>query len=100
MTLHTVWPWAGLMLALVLFALLFFTDRLRGNRKIQRWRDFQWLAWLFLPVYMLHQFEEHGIDLLGQAYAFRASMCGIFGFMTPEGCPIPESFLTAVNVGA
>ncbi len=98
MTLHTLWPWVGLILAVVLLALLSFTDRLRGDRKLDRWRDLQWLAWLFLPVYMLHQFEEHGIDLLGRAYAFRASMCGIFGYATPEGCPIPEAFLTAVNL--
>jgi hypothetical protein len=96
MTLHTLWPCVGLVLAAILFALLFFTNVFRTDPPTDRWKDFRWLAWLFLPVYMTHQFEEHGIDALGQAYAFRASMCGIFGFLSE--CPIPEAFLTAVNL--
>jgi hypothetical protein len=97
MTLHTLWPWVGLILAATLFTLLFCTNVFR-TPATDRWKDLRWLAWLFLPVYMTHQFEEHGIDALGQAYAFRASMCGIFGFPSASACPIPEAFLTAVNL--
>jgi hypothetical protein len=98
MSLHTGWPWAGIAIAPILLVILFFTDLLRGDRSLPRWKDPVWLAWLVLPVYMIHQFEEHGIDAMGRPYAFRASICGIFGFPDADSCPIPEAFLTAVNL--
>lgn len=100
MSLDTGWPWVGIAIAPILLVLLFFTDVLRGDRSHPRWQDPVWLAWLVLPVYMVHQFEEHGIDLLGRPYAFRAAMCGILGFASPDSCPIPDAFLTGVNLAA
>lgn len=38
-----------------------------------------------LAVYMLHQFEEHGVDLEGRYFAFEATINGIFGPLL--GCP-------------
>ncbi|KAL7908220.1 hypothetical protein GGI35DRAFT_453636 [Trichoderma velutinum] len=28
-----------------------------------------------LPMYLLHEFEEHGYDFLGRRYAFQAYFC-------------------------
>lgn len=57
------------------------------------------LAVLGLALYMLHQFEEHGIDLRGDAYAFLGQLCSSLGFADPSACPVPASFITAVNLG-
>jgi hypothetical protein len=65
---------------------------------VSRWHDLVWLAWLGTLAYLIHQFEEHGIDALGATYAFRAEMCRNFGFPDVEACPIPFSFVTAVNI--
>lgn len=92
-----LWPWIGLVLAAGLIAGLVFGD-LRGNRTVGRACDLVWLAWLATAAYLLHQFEEHGIDARGLPYSFRASLCGQFGFADAATCPIPEGFITTVNV--
>jgi hypothetical protein len=94
---YLVWPYMGLGAALLL-ALLLTTDALRSDRTVSRWRDLVWLAWLGTLAYLVHQFEEHGIDALGATYAFRGEMCRNFGFPDVEACPIPFSFVTAVNI--
>lgn len=91
------WPWIGLPAAGVLLALLFPTDVLRGDRAVPRWRDPVWLGWLVAPVYMIHQAEEYGINLLGVTRAFPAELCGLLGYGS-GACPLPGSFFTAVNV--
>ena len=60
---YLAWPWAGLGAAIVLLVLLFATDLLRGDTGESRWRDPRWLAWLPVPVYMLHVFEEYGLHV-------------------------------------
>ena len=92
-----VWPYMGLGAALLL-ALLLCTDSLRSDLTVSRWRDLVWLAWAGTLAYLIHQFEEHGIDALGATYAFRAEMCRNFGFPDVQACPIPFSFVTAVNI--
>jgi hypothetical protein len=94
---YLVWPYMGIGAALLL-ALLLTTDALRSDRTVSRWRDLVWLAWLGTLAYLVHQFEEHGIDALGATYAFRGEMCRNFGFPDVEACPIPFSFVTAVNI--
>lgn len=93
MTAPFAWPWFGLAAAVVILALSF--------RSGARWRDTGWLAWLGVAIYMLHQFEEHGIDATGRAYAFRGFFCHSLGLdgAGVDACPVPHSFLTAVNVG-
>jgi hypothetical protein len=49
---------------------------------------------------MVHQIEEHGVDLYGATYAFRGSLCAQLGYPDAAACPIPISFITAVNVGS
>jgi hypothetical protein len=92
-----VWPYMGLG-AGGLLALLLATDLLRSDRTVSRWRDIVWLTWLAVLAYLVHQFEEHGIDAEGTAYAFRGSLCGFLGFADPKSCAVPASFITAVNV--
>lgn len=96
---HTTWPWIGLGAAAII-ALLLCGDRLRSDRSVSRWRDLGWLTWLAVCAYMIHQFEEHGVDVAGQAYAFRDSLCATLGQGVGDACRIPPAFLTAVNVAA
>ena len=94
-----VWPYMGLGAALLL-ALLLSTDLLRSDRSVSRWQDLVWLAWAGMLVYLVHQFEEHGIDAEGRHYAFRAFLCAGVGFADPKTCLVPYSFITSVNVAA
>lgn len=94
-----LWPWIGLGLAVILLLGLTFGD-MRGDRTVPRTRDMVWLAWAATAAYLLHQFEEHGIDAAGVPYAFRGALCMRFGFVNATACPIPESFITAVNIPA
>jgi hypothetical protein len=93
----TGWPFLGLGLAFLLLILLFCT-RWIHDPKLGRFSDPIWFAWLALPVYMIHQFEEHGIDFHGRHYAFREEMCSALGYAGAD-CPLPELFFTVVNVG-
>lgn len=94
-----VWPYMGLGAALLL-VLLLATDALRSDRSVSRWQDLVWLAWAGTWIYLVHQFEEHGIDAEGAHYAFRAFMCATVGFPDATTCPVPFSFITSVNVAA
>ena len=71
---------------------------MRGDRSVPRARDMAWLTWAATAAYLLHQFEEHGIDARGAPYAFRGVVCMRFGFEDATACPIPESFIAAVNI--
>jgi hypothetical protein len=92
-----VWPYMGLGAALLL-ALLLTTDALRSDLTVSRWRDLVWLAWAGMLAYLIHQFEEHGIDMQGATYAFRGEMCRNMGHPDAQTCPIPFSFVNAVNI--
>ena len=67
---------------------------------MSRWHDLVWLAWAGTLAYLIHQFEEHGVDLMGAPYALRGSLCATIGFADDATCPVPFSFITAVNVAA
>ena len=97
--LNTAFPWIGLAGAVVLLVLLFATNALRSDPGVSRWRDPTWLSWAAAAVYLLHNVEEYGIDLLGQTYAFPKVFCAIFGFhaIYPT-CPVAPAVFTAVNV--
>jgi len=92
-----VWPYMGLGAALLL-GLLLCTDALRSDLEVSRGRDLVWLAWAGTLAYLIHQFEEHGIDLQGATYAFRGEMCRNMGQPDAQSCPIPFSFVNAVNI--
>lgn len=97
-TLDTAFPWIGLAGAFVLICLLTLTTRLQADKTASRWRDLTWLSWAGASAYLLHNVEEYGVDLLGRAYAFPPSVCGMFGFRDLADCPAPTSFFTSVNV--
>ena len=62
---YHVWPWMGLGAAVVLFILIFFSNNLRSDINKPRMKDPAILAWLGVLVYLLHNFEEFGLDLYG-----------------------------------
>ena len=87
------WPWAGLFfgIGMILFLIL--------KRKVEISQGSGWFA-ILLPLYMVHQFEEHGVDLFGHAFAFQAFLCDTIGFHGDlVNCPATPWFLMMVNVG-
>jgi hypothetical protein len=88
----------GLGGAIVIILVLFFTNVFRGQLGRSRWRDPVWLAWLMAVAYMLHNFEEHGIDAEERHFHFPVTACQTFGFPNIETCPFAPSFFVAVNV--
>jgi len=86
------WPWAALPLAAVLAVVLLAELRTTSVR------DPRWvLGWVW-PLYLLHMFEEHGIDVLGQRYAFLGFLCWTLGYPAPSSCPATPEFVFSVNV--
>jgi len=92
------WPWFALIAGAVLSLVLVLKPRPAGAPP--RLRDPGWLLQIGLPIYMLHQFEEHGRDVFGRPYPFLASFCGVLGHPDLGTCPADPAFLFAVNVGA
>lgn len=86
------WPWAALLLAVVLSGLLL------AELRTTTVRDPRWvLGWLW-PMYLFHMFEEHGIDLLGRRHAFLGFLCQTLGYPVLSSCPATPRFVFAVNV--
>lgn len=56
------------------------------------------LGWALLPTYMIHQFEEHYIDLKGERYAFQQFFCNFLGYTNIDECPGDKEFIFSVNV--
>ena len=91
-----LWPWTGLGAGSLLFVLL-TTNALRSDRSTSRWRDIGWLTWAAVCAYLLHQFEEHGIDAQGDTYAFRGVLCANIGFANAGTCPVPTTQTPTIN---
>lgn len=91
------WPWIGLGFAAALLGVLLGTNGFR-SRSGSRWRDPVWLAWLMVVAYLLHNFEEYGIDAEGRAFHFPVTACRAFGFPDVHSCPLMPSFFVAVNI--
>jgi len=92
------WPWIGSIVVALLLILLFGTQKLRSDLSLSRWHDPVWLSWLAAPVYMIHNIEEYGIDLLGRTHAFPDAMCSTLGLAPYPTCPLPPAFFLAVNI--
>jgi len=84
--------------AIVMVAILLTTDTFRGGTKVSRWRDPMWLAWLAVPLYWLHQFEEYSLPVIGLDYSIQEMVCKNLGFPPYPDCPIPLSFYPVVNI--
>ncbi|WP_263359785.1 HXXEE domain-containing protein [Acidicapsa ligni] len=91
-------PWIGSIGAVVVLVLLFSTNGLRSDFSRSRWRDHVWLSWLAVAIYLIHNVEEYGVDLVGQFHAFPNSMCSTLGLSPFPSCPIPSPFFLAVNL--
>ncbi len=91
-------PWIGLTAAVVLLVLLFMTNRMRADLNRSRWQDRIWLSWLAVAIYLIHNVEEYGIDLLGRFHAFPNSICATLALPAYPSCPIPTPFFLAVNL--
>jgi hypothetical protein len=91
------WPFFGLVVGVLGIVALVAWPRPPGA--LSRWRDPAWLVCLMLPVYMVHQFEEHGIDLFGRRYHLINDLCRTLGHSELAGCPVSPALLFAVNCG-
>jgi hypothetical protein len=95
-TLLHGWPFAGLALSVVLFVRAWRAPR--SASATSRWSDPAFVVQLLWPMYLLHQFEEHGIDALGRHFSFLGSLCATIGHASVDTCPADAQFVFAVNV--
>ena len=93
------WPWMCLGGAVALFAVAFGTNAMRGRPDGSRWWDPVWLAWLAVPMLMVHMFEEYGFDMLGRTYLLPETLCTKLGYPSYPNCPIPIAHYPLVNLG-
>lgn len=92
------WPYVALVAGVyLLVGVVNQHNRTTGDAKRRSWaRDLHGLSCLALPLYMIHQFEEHGYDLMGQPYAFQRHLCQVLGYRgDTEGCPASPEFIFA-----
>lgn len=79
------WAFAGLAIGLTISCRLLSASwtlsegGVSDTRSMKNWalrfRDLRWWMHFGLPLYMIHQFEEHGIDLYGRLYNFQTALC-------------------------
>ena len=93
---YLAWPWIGLGGAVVLFILLFATDWLRGRSDVGCWRDPAWLAWLPVPVYLCHVFEEYGMHVTDGQFDLVRSFVDT-GIGTRFG-GLPDTIFPEINI--
>jgi hypothetical protein len=94
-TLLHDWPYVGLALTPLLLGWLWVSTRGRA-----RSTDPVFVLGLLWPMYLVHQFEEHGVDVLGRPYAFLQDLCRTLGHPDAATCPAGPAFIFAVNVVA
>lgn len=92
------WPFIGGAGALFLLFLLFQTNRLRSDMNKSRWYDIVWLSWLGAVAYMIHNFEEYGIDIYGRLHEFPETFATILNTANSVGGTPPNAFFTAINL--
>jgi hypothetical protein len=86
------WPWLTLPVAAALLVALW---RSSGPA---RWADPGFVLGLLWPMYLVHQFEEHGVDVLGRRFAFLGDLCHTLGHDALTTCPADAAFVFAVNM--
>ena len=63
----------------------FLSLRLLQDRAQQEHDHLTRFHWMLLIVYLIHQFEEHGVDLLGRSYFFITYAQNLIGEFGPGG---------------
>ncbi|GAA6015657.1 hypothetical protein JCM10207_008162 [Rhodosporidiobolus poonsookiae] len=101
--LTTSWPFLVLVGVLSMgYTLLLQPYGSSPSSSFKAWRrrldDPAWWMQLGLPLYMLHQFEEYGIDLKGRHFRFQETLCSNLGFSTLLACPIKPWHTSYVNL--
>ena len=94
-----VWPWIGCGAAIVLLILIFCTDFLRSDKTKSRFLDPVSLAWMGAVIYMLHNLEEYGVDMYGNAQAFTILMYQLLGVRIGEAAFLCCNLLLVWVVG-
>lgn len=91
------WPYVALVAGVYLLVHVVNEHNRTGDARRRSWsRDLHGLSCISLPLYMIHQFEEHGYDLLGRPYAFQQHLCGILGYRGDlNKCPASAEFIFA-----
>ena len=95
---YTVWPFIGIGGAIVMVAILLMTDTFRGSPRYRAGVIRMWLAWLAVPLYWIHQFEEYSLPVIGLDYSIQEMICEKIGFPPYPDCPIPLAFYPVVNI--
>jgi hypothetical protein len=88
----------GLGAGIVFLVLLFGTNIMRSSTSGSRWWDPVWLAWLTVPMYLLHVFEEYAHDVFGRVYLIADDVCKGQGYPPYPDCPIPTAHFPLVNI--
>jgi hypothetical protein len=89
------WPWLALALAPLLVLALVFERRPAGAPPLLR--DPAFVLPLLWPMYLVHQFEEHGVDVFGRRFAFLGGLCATLGHHELAQCPATPAFIFSVN---
>ena len=106
------WPFVGLVIGILLLCIFmlilpssyFHTHKnnsVSPSSMVARFFDMRFLFYLGLPIYMLHQYEEHGYDIYGNRYAFQPFLCNVIvgQHNTHIDCPATDKVIFAINVG-
>lgn len=96
--IYRTWPYISTPIGVISLSYVFYL--IIDNSDKQNYNDYlaKTLGWLLLPTYMIHQFEEHGIDFKGEKYAFQKFFCNFLGYNDIDKCPGDEKFIFSVNV--
>ncbi|GAA6027041.1 hypothetical protein JCM8097_006063 [Rhodosporidiobolus ruineniae] len=92
---ETNWPFPALLLV-AYRAYDLFTRPYPGGRS--RSDDPKWWMHAGLPLYVLHMFEEYGLDLFGRHFEFYRTLCRNLGYPSTDTCPIRPWATNYVNV--
>lgn len=90
------WPWMGLGMAVIMLVLLFGTNLLRSNTG-SRWLDPVWLAWVAMPAYLIHQFEEYACNFVDGSFVIIDQVFVNAGAMV-DLSNLPLAYFPEVNI--
>ena len=85
--IYRTWPYIATPIGVISLSYVFYL--IIHNSYQPNYNEYlgKTLGWLLLPTYMIHQFEEHGIDFTGEKYAFQKFFCKFLGYTDIDKCP-------------